>query len=150
MSEDRLERALREMKEEDIDAGTRDTARQRVWDNLTDAGSATQGTLSRRSGPFCAEFRQDLRPYASHELGSSRRLLVEDHLSRCSRCRAELAAMNGERSVVARLRQGFGEASPVASSSRRVRWGALAAAAALFFAILYVGRDAIDGMMAPG
>ena len=30
------------------------------------------------------------------------------------------------------------------------RWGALAAAAALLFAVLYLGRDAIDGMMAPG
>ena len=33
MSEDRLERALREMKEEDMDAGTLDAARERVWDN---------------------------------------------------------------------------------------------------------------------
>ena len=31
-----------------------------------------------------------------------------------------------------------------------MQWGALAAAAALLFAVLYLGRDAIDGMMAPG
>jgi hypothetical protein len=31
-----------------------------------------------------------------------------------------------------------------------VQWGALAAAAALVFAVVYLGRDAIDGMMAPG
>ena len=31
-----------------------------------------------------------------------------------------------------------------------MRWGALAAAAALLLAVLYLGRDTIDGMMAPG
>ena len=31
-----------------------------------------------------------------------------------------------------------------------MRWGALAAAAALVLAVLYLGRDAIDAMMAPG
>jgi FecR protein len=41
-------------------------------------------------------------------------------------------------------------AMPRRSSSRRVRWGTLAAAAALLFAVLYFGRDAIDAMMAPG
>jgi hypothetical protein len=36
------------------------------------------------------------------------------------------------------------------SSSRWMRWGALGAAAAVLMSILYVGRDTIDGMMAPG
>ena len=31
MSEDRLERALQDMKEEDVDSGTLETARARVW-----------------------------------------------------------------------------------------------------------------------
>ena len=39
---------------------------------------------------------------------------------------------------------------PVRSSSRWVQRGVLAAAAALLLATLYVGRDALDGMMAPG
>src|SRR6185436_13198110 len=34
--------------------------------------------------------------------------------------------------------------------SRRMRWGSLAAAAAVLVGVLYLGRDAIDGMMAPG
>ena len=33
MSEDRLERALQEMREEDVDAGTLEAARARVWEN---------------------------------------------------------------------------------------------------------------------
>ena len=130
MSEDRLERALQEMKEEDVDAGTLEAARARVWEKVTNAGSAT-----------CAEFRQDFRAYLGNELGGSRRILVEDHLSRCPGCRARIAEMKGERPIVA---------MPLRSSSRWVQWGALAAAAALLFAVLYLGRDAIDGMMAPG
>ena len=130
MSEDRLERALQEMKEEDVDSGTLETARARVWENMTNADSAT-----------CAEFRQDFRAYLSHELGGSRRILVEDHLSRCTGCRARIADMKGERTVVAMPRR---------TSSRWMQWGGLAAAAAVLFAVLYGGRNAIDAMMGPG
>ena len=49
--------------------------------------------------------------------------------------------MKGERQIIAMPRR---------SSSRWVQWGGLAAAAAMLFAVLYLGRDAIDGMMAPG
>ena len=129
MSEDRLERALQEMKQEDVDAGTLEAARARVWEKMTSNGSAT-----------CAEFRQDFRAYLG-ELGASRRILVEDHLSRCPGCRARIAEMKGERPIVA---------MPLRSSSRWVQWGGLAAAAALLFAVGYLGRDAIDAMMAPG
>ncbi|MGB2713482.1 MAG: FecR domain-containing protein [Vicinamibacterales bacterium] len=130
MSEERLERALQQMKEEGVDGGTLEAARARVWQNVTSAGSAT-----------CAEFRQDFRAYLGTELGGSRRILVEDHLSRCPACRARIAEMKGERTVVA---------MPVRSSSRWVQRGALAAAAALVLSVLYLGRGAIDTMMAPG
>jgi hypothetical protein len=140
MAEDHLERALQEMKEEDVDAGTLEAARARAWEKVTNAGSVT-----------CAEFRQDLRAYLGNELGATRRLLVEDHISRCPACRARIAEMKGERRVVAMPRglprRSLGEGG---SSSRWVRRGALAAAAALLFAVLYLGRDAVDGMMAPG
>ncbi len=130
MSEDRLERALQEMKNEDVGAGTLEAARARVWENVTHAGSAT-----------CAEFRPDFRAYLGQELGASRRTLVEDHLSRCPGCRTLIAEMKGERTIVA---------MPLRSSSRWMHWGAMAAAAALFFAVLYLGRGTIDTMMAPG
>jgi hypothetical protein len=130
MSDDRLERALHDMRMEDADAGTIDAARARVWENLTNTASA-----------LCAEFRQDFRAYLSKELGASRRVLVEDHLSRCPSCRARLAEIKGERNVIA---------MPTRSTSRRVRWGTLAAAAALLIGIVYIGRDSIDAMMAPG
>jgi len=127
---DNLERALHEMKEEDMDAGTLEAARARAWANMTSAGGAT-----------CAEFRPDFQAYLGKELGDRRRLLLEDHLSRCPGCRARIAEMKGERQILP---------MPVRSSSRWTRWGAMAAAAALLLAVLYLGRDTIDGMMAPG
>ena len=132
MSEDRLERALQEMRQEDVDAGTLEAARARAWEKVTDAGAAT-----------CAEFRPDFHDYLSGELGGSRRVLMEDHLSRCPACRASLAEMKGDRRVLAMPQRSR-------SSRRLVRWGSLAAAAALVLAVLYLGRDAIDAMMAPG
>ena len=129
MPEDRLERALQEMKEEHVDAGTLESARARVWSTMTNTASAT-----------CAEFRPDFSAYLAKELGASRRILVEDHLSRCPGCRARIAELKGGRTVIAMPRR---------SSSRWVRWGGLAAAAALLLSIVYLGRDAVDGMMAP-
>ena len=46
MSEDRLEKALQEMRDEPVDAGTLDAARTRVWHNLTNT-----------AGGGCAEHR---------------------------------------------------------------------------------------------
>ena len=69
MSEDRLERALQEMKQEDIDAETLESARARVWNEVASAAGAS-----------CAEFRPDLPAYLGGGLGDSRRVLMEDHL----------------------------------------------------------------------
>jgi ferric-dicitrate binding protein FerR (iron transport regulator) len=129
MSEDRLERALQEMKEEDVDAGTLAAARTRVWENVTNSTRAA-----------CAEFRQDLQAYLSQELGDVRRILLEDHLSRCPRCRAQIAEMKGERPLAT---------MPLRSSSRWAQRAAFATAAALLLAVVYLGRDAIDRMIAP-
>jgi hypothetical protein len=136
MSQNSLDRALQEMKDEHADAGTLEAARARVWDTMTSTVSAT-----------CAEFRLDLPAYLANELGESRRILVEDHLGRCPGCRARIAELKGERTIVAMPRRSLGEGG---SSSRWMRWGALGAAAAVLMSILYVGRDTIDGMMAPG
>ncbi len=130
MSEDRLDKALQEMRQEDVDPATLEAARARVWDEV--AGAAGAG---------CAEFRTDFRAYLNGALGESRRVLMEDHLSRCPACRVSMAELKGERRVVA---------MPQRSSTRWVQWGALAAAAVLVLSVLYVGRHAIDSMLAPG
>ena len=49
MSEDRLERALQEMKEEDVDAGTLEAARARVWEKVTNAGTPPVRSSGRTS-----------------------------------------------------------------------------------------------------
>jgi FecR-like protein len=130
MSEDRLERALQQMKEEDVRAGTLEAARARVWEKVTNPGSAT-----------CAELRQEFRAYLNDELRGGRRMLVEDHLGRCAACRSSMADMKGERRVIA---------MPQRSSNRWMRRGALGAAAALILSVMYVGRGTIDAWLAPG
>jgi hypothetical protein len=130
MSQDRLEKALEHMTQETVDAATLDAVRGRVWNTLTDA--AVDG---------CAEFRPDFPAYLSGTLTGGRLVLLEDHVSRCAACRTALAEMKGERRVIA---------MPQRSSSRWRGWGALAAAAALAFSVLYLGRDTLDVWMAPG
>jgi ferric-dicitrate binding protein FerR (iron transport regulator) len=118
------------MRLEAVDDQTVEAARARVWDEVT-----------RAAGASCAEFRPDFRAYLSGALGGTRRVLMEDHLSRCTACRTSMAELKGERRVVA---------MPERSSSRSLRWGAMAAAAALVLTILYAGRGTIDTLMAPG
>src|SRR5918993_1189508 len=129
MSEDRLDKALREVAEEPVDAATLEAARGRVWNALSNTAVG------------CAEFRPDLAAYVSGSLAGGRRMLLEDHVSRCTACRAVLADMKGERRVIA---------MPQRSALRWERWAGLAAAAALVFSVLYLGRDSIDVWMAPG
>jgi hypothetical protein len=130
MSEDRLERALQDMRNEPVDDRTLEAARARVWDGLASA-----------AGAGCAEFRPDFRAYVSGSLGDARRVLMDDHLSRCPACRASLAQLKGEARVIP---------MPQRSVSMARRWGTLAAAAALVLAVLYAGRDTLDTLMAPG
>ena len=55
MSEDRLERALREMRAEGVDTSEIEAARARVWEKVANPGSAV-----------CAEFRQEFPAYLGH------------------------------------------------------------------------------------
>ena len=130
MSEDRLDRALQEMQHEAVDAATLDAVRTRVWNKLPNTAPAG-----------CVEFLPDFPAYVSGAVSGGRRVLLEDHVSRCAACRTALAEMRGERRVIA---------MPQRSSSRWRRWGALAAAAALIFSVLYLGRNTLDAWMAPG
>lgn len=130
MSEDRLEQAVDDMKRETVDDRTLEAARGRVWSEI-----------ARVAGSTCAEFRPDFRAYLSGGLGESRRVLMDDHLSRCSACRAALAGLKGERQVIA---------MPQRSAPRWTRVGTFAAAAALVLAMLYGGRGTLDALMAPG
>jgi hypothetical protein len=128
MSEDRLDRALQQMKDETVDVGTLDAVRGRVWNAVA------------RAGGGCSEFRPQLRGYLNGTLTGSTRVLLEDHISRCVACRGELREIKGDRHVIAMPRR---------SASRWRPWGTLAAAAAVILTTVYLGRDTIDAWMAP-
>jgi len=129
MSEDRLDDALREMKDETVDTATVEAAKARVWEQIATA-----------PGALCAELRPEFRAYLGGSLDGSRRVLVEDHLGRCPACRTAMAELKGERKVIP---------MPQRASTRWVKWAGLAAAAAMLVVAAYVGRDAIDAAMAP-
>lgn len=131
MSEDRLERALEAMKNESVDPEQLAGARDRVWQKLGNPGLMS-----------CTEFEPDIPDYLAGDLACNRRLLMEDHLSRCPRCRVRLTELTGERKVIA---------MPQRRASWRPRWQAWGVAAALLLAVaLYLGRDRVDTMLAPG
>jgi hypothetical protein len=130
MSEDRLNKALEAMKNENASARELEAAHDRVQERL---GIARD--------PLCAEFRLQFQEYLDGRLERSRRMLMEDHLGRCTGCRARLAALKGERKMVA---------APVHRASRWPRWGTWVAAAAVLFVALYLGRAPIDAMLALG
>jgi hypothetical protein len=129
MSEDQLDRALEEMKQEAVDDRTLEAVRERVWSQV-----------ARSAGSTCAEFRPDFRAYLAGTLSDTRRVLMDDHLSRCSACRISLAELRGARQVIA---------MPQRSSPRWRRSAILAAAAALVLAVLYTGRGTLDALLAP-
>ena len=129
MSEDRLDQVLNEMKNESVPAEEAAAARARVWQKLAGADSA-----------LCTEFRAGLEAYAAGGLESSRRLLLEDHLSRCTGCRRAMAELHGMRKV-----------EPMPAVRRRAlpvwsRWAIAAGVAAL---ALYLGRGPLDTALAP-
>jgi hypothetical protein len=130
MSEDRLERALEAMQNENVDPEQIAGARDRVRAKLGNPGLMT-----------CTEFEPDIRDYLAGGLAPNRRLLMEDHLSRCSRCRMRLTELTGERKVIA---------MPQARATWRPRWQAWGTAAALLIALsIFLGRDRLDSLLAP-
>ena len=130
MSEDRIDKALEAMKNESVAPDESAEARARTFEKLT----ATPVTL-------CGGIQADLHAYLQGGLDASRRLLVEDHLTRCPNCRHEMAALKGEGKVMAMPeRRG-------PDWTRRKAW---AIAAGLALLGVYAGRDRIDSMLAPG
>jgi predicted anti-sigma-YlaC factor YlaD len=129
MSEDRLEKVLEAMKRESVSPEQLDSTRIRVWEKIGHAGPAV-----------CAEFQLDFHDYLDGRLAGNRRLLLEDHLSRCPLCRDQLVVQRGEKKIVP---------MPQRRASRWPRWGTWAAAAALIFGLLYMGRHTIDALLAP-
>jgi hypothetical protein len=127
MSEDRLDKAIEAMKNETVDS-----------QQLSDAHARVGAKLG-MSASVCGEFQTEIRSYLEGKLDDKRRLLIEDHLSRCPACRARLAEQKGERRAVP---------VQIRRAAWPSKWGGWAAAAALFIAALYLGRDGIDSLLA--
>ena len=129
MSEDRLDKALDAMRNEEPAASDLAAAQERVWRQLAGTPSGA-----------CTEFRAAMRDYSDGKLVEARRLLMEDHLGRCSECRKVFAEMKGERTIAV---------MPAARRPVLNPWQRWAIAAGVAAAALYVGRDRIDSMLAP-
>src|SRR5262252_2163258 len=89
MTEEQFDELLKEMREEEAPPEQVAAARDRVWGKL--AGSTSLA---------CAELRPEFGAYLAGRLTESRRLLVDDHLGRCSECRHTLAGAKEERHVL--------------------------------------------------
>ena len=90
MPQDRFDEILNEMREENAAPEQVAEATDRVWRKLAGPALVT-----------CSEFRPQIDDYLAGRLAEPRRLLLEDHLGRCSECRRLFAETKGERKVVA-------------------------------------------------
>ena len=140
MSKDRLEEALNAMKTESVPSEKLAETHARVWQKL-ESQSMARHAAENQNLSVCSEFQQQFQDYLDGRLDGNRRLLIEDHLSRCPQCRSQLAERRGEHehTVV-----------PLRRTSRWPRWGTWAAAAALLFAVVYLGRAQIYMMVTSG
>jgi len=129
MNDERFDDLLQEMRDESAPRAQVDEARERVWQHLQESHSLA-----------CDELRPALADYARGRSSESRRLLVEDHLSRCVACRHALADARGEHKVTT---------MPQVPASRLPAWTRWAVAASVVFATLYIGRAPLDSAFAP-
>lgn len=129
MSGDRLEELLNEMRDESVAPEEMDAALERV-----------RRKLANPVAQLCEEFRPQISEYAAGEFAGSRRLLLEDHLSRCADCRRVLAEIKGERKTIP---------MPMARPARAANWPRWAIAAGIAAVALFAGRDSIDRALGP-
>ncbi|MCL2878116.1 MAG: FecR family protein [Acidobacteria bacterium] len=130
MSEDRLEKALEAMRNESVSDA-----------ELTRAHNSVLQKLIPPEETLCARFQVQFEDYLQLRLTDSRLMLIEDHLGRCTRCRARLAELRGEQIVVEM------PSRPPSRVRRRASW---AAAAAALCAAIYMGLGAVDTALLRG
>ena len=78
MNDERFEDLLQEMRDESVPPDRLEATKRRVWERLRESSSLA-----------CEELRPAFDDYARGTLGEARRLLIEDHLSRCVECRQD-------------------------------------------------------------
>ena len=130
MFEDRLGNALDAIKNEPFSDAELARAHDSVLQRLATPAEA-----------LCMRFRAQFNDYLESRLADGRRMLLEDHLSRCSGCRGKLIELRGDQ-VVATM--------PPCSKSRIRQWTSWAAVAAVLCAVLYVGWGFADAALVWG
>ncbi|MBM3752760.1 MAG: hypothetical protein FJW38_02120 [Acidobacteria bacterium] len=122
MNDKELDLILDSMKDEAASADVA-AAQARVWQKLNP----------------CGQFREQFDAYKSGSLSEAKRLLIDDHLTRCADCRRAL-----------RVSEAPAQEKVIAMPARRQfnvpRW---AIAAGLAAAAIFAGRDRLDIWLAP-
>jgi hypothetical protein len=103
-----LDRAISEIRDEEIDPVAVSQAAERVWKKVSaEAARAAAGepaAISIETGAMrtCADFRSLIPAWRAGELSPARAMLVEDHVHQCPACRK---AMAGPRQPIALVRR---------------------------------------------
>lgn len=137
---------LESMRAEDAPEAEFSAARERVWHRLAAESSALPAALPTAAESVCINFREQFAAYQQGALSGARKLLMEDHLGRCSACRRAFAQFEGRQPKVVSI------AAPKPSAFRAAfsqPWAKWAVAASLALVGVYAGRDRIDSLLAP-
>jgi len=135
MKNEKFERLLSTIRNENVDEKIVAEARDRVWKSITEAGPAIQAiphTLR-----TCEDFQLLIPAYMAKQLVPARVMLFEDHVHACVACRYALErARHGERQQVWKL-------DTRRSSSRVWAWTMGAAAVAVIVIVAFAFTNSL-------
>ncbi|MGB2652651.1 MAG: FecR domain-containing protein [Candidatus Acidiferrum sp.] len=133
-----LERAITELRAEQLDAKTLSASAERVWQKLQAAEGAEVAANVQQAIRGCDDVRALLPAFHRQELAPARALIVEDHLRECVSCRsyAQGRRVDGTTGVHWQMD----------AASRGFQWSFAklsfaAAAVVLLVAVAWIGRD---------
>ena len=128
MKNEKFDRILSEIRNEQVDDQVVAKAGERVWKSITGAGSTPD--LNSHTLRSCADFQALIPSYVGKQLAPARALLFEDHTHACVACRHALErARDGETQKVWRVER---------KRPRGMAWGWAMGAAAVFAAAFAV------------
>ena len=142
MKNEKFDRLLAEIRNEQVDDQVVARAGERVWKSI--AGAAPTADLSAHTLRSCENFQALIPGYLGKSIAPARAMLFDDHVHACVACRHALErAREGEPQTVLRL-----ETRRSRSMPGSMAWGWLMGAAAVFAAAIAV--VAFGNGMLPG
>jgi len=108
MKNDKFERLLSTIRNENVDEKVVAQARDRVWKSLIDKSTLEASPAAEQATPHtlrtCEDFQSLIPAYTAKQLAPARVMLFEDHVHACVACRHALErAKDGERQQVWKL-----------------------------------------------